>query len=267
MFNLVLVNLTSDARAVAAHAHAEQRNVSPEALRALLANFCEIDPIENASGETEIRVNVRHEKYLLRTEQRKVILYDVNQRELPGQMLSVDEAMVELDGTGAAVRQQAIRQARSLTTAPFLTAADSTIPVRPEPQASRPRIVALVAFAVLLLAGIIWLALPDNFAARTPAGFVPVAGSELEQVQTSLVGVYLTGSEPGQHGVVIAGPGEMKLIELASVDAPRVVYASYRPGRIDAKLHLVTDQPGGAVAVAADGNSLVYCGETYQRIP
>jgi hypothetical protein len=117
------------------------------------------------------------------------------------------------------------------------------------------------------LAGIIWLAWPDNSATGTPPGFVPVAESELEPIQNSLVGVYLSGSEPGQHGIVITGPGEMKLIELAAVDAPRVIYASYRPGRVEGKLFLATDQPGGVITVAADGNSLGYCGETYQRIP
>jgi hypothetical protein len=85
-------------------------------------------------------------------------------------------------------------------------------------------------------------------------------------LHAALTGVYLTGSEPGQHGIVIMGPGEMKLFELAAVEAPRVVYAGYRPGRIGARLSLATDQPGGVIEVATDGR-LVYCGETYQRIP
>src|SRR3954463_12842100 len=143
MFNLVLVNLTPDAREVSVHAYVEQRNVSPEALRALLVNFCEIDPIENAAGETEIRINVRHEKYLLRTEQRKVILYDVAQRDLPAQMLSVDQAMIELDGTAAAARHEAVQLARNLTTAPFLVGTEAAVPVAPPPQASRPRVTIL----------------------------------------------------------------------------------------------------------------------------
>jgi hypothetical protein len=265
MFNLILVNLTPDARAVAAHAHVEQRNVTSGALRGLLGNFCEIDPIENAAGETEIRVNVRHEKYLLRTEQRKVVLYDVNQRDLPGQLLTVDQVMVELDGTAAAARQQAVQQARSLTTAPFMI--QQALPVSaPPPKASKPRVVALSATAVLLLAGIIWLAVPRGGGNGALAGFTPVAAAELDRVHATLAGVYLTGSEPGQHGIVVTGAGEFKLVELAAVDAPRVVYAAYRPGRIGDKLHLATDQPGGAIEVLPDGN-LLYCGETYMRLP
>jgi hypothetical protein len=265
MFTLVLVNLTPDARAVAAHAHVEQRNVGSEALRGLLVNFCEIDPIENAAGDTEIRVNVRHEKYLLRTEQRKVVLYDVNQRDLPGQLLTVDQVMVELDGTAAAARQQAIQMARSLTTAPFMT--ETALPVSaPAPVASKPRVAVLAAASILLLAAVIWLAVPWGRDDGIPAEFTPVTAAELDQVHASLAGVYLTGSEPGRHGIVVTGPGEMKLVELAAVEAPRVVYAAYRPGRIGDRLHLATNQPGGVIEVLADGN-LQYCGETYARIP
>jgi hypothetical protein len=264
MFNLVLVNLTPDARAVSVHAHVEQRNVSPEALRALLVNFCEIDPIENAAGETEIRVNVRHERYLLRTEQRKVILYDVNQRDLPAQMLSVGQAMVELDGTAAASRQQAIQQARNLTTAPFMMAAVPPVAATRPATASRPRVAALIALVAVLLAGTVWLGWPEGVA--TPAGFVPLAAGERGQSEASLIGVYLTGNDPGQHGIVFTGPGDLKLIELAAVEAPRTVYVNYRLGRVEGKLSLVTDQLGGTIEVTAEGN-LVYCGETYLRIP
>ncbi len=264
MYSVALVNLSPDARAVAAHAHVELRDVPPDALRALLRNFCEIDPIENALGDTEIRVNVRHEKYLLRTEQKKLILYDVYHRELPAQMLTVEQAMVELDGTAAAARSESILQAR-LEAGPVAPPGPELPVAAPPPVASKPRVIALSLAAGLLLVAIIYLAAP--FAAGgPPAGFVPIAASELEQAQTALIGVYLTGSEPGQHGIVVTGPGELKLFELGAVEAPRVVYAGYRLGRIGPKLCLATDQPGGVIEVTAEGN-LVYCSETYLRIP
>lgn len=264
MYNVSLINLTSDARAVAVDAQVELRDVSPAALEGLLRNFCEIDPIENAAGDTEIRVLVRHEKYLLRTEQKKLILYDVNQRDLPAQMVAVEQAMVELDGSAAAARNQSIRQARAEA---GTMAAGPVLPVSAPPPAtaSRPRVIALSLTAGLLLAAIIWLAVPFGDGGP-PAGFVPVGSGELDKLHAALIGVYLTGSEPGQHGIVVLGPGEMKLFELGTVEAPRVVYADYQLGRIDAKLCLATDQPGGVVEVAPDGN-LRYGGETYQRLP
>lgn len=264
MYDVTLINLTSDARAVAGDAQVELGDVSPAALGSLLRNFCEIDPIENAAGDTEIRVQVRHEKYLLRTEQKKLILYDVNRRDLPAQMLAVEQAMVELDGSAAAARNQAILQARA-EAAPV--AAGPVLPVSAPPPApaSRARVIALSLTAGLLLAAIIWLVAPFGDGGPPP-GFVPAGSGELDKLHAALTGVYLTGSEPGQHGIVIMGPGEMKLFELGTVEAPRVVYADYQLGRIGAKLCLATDQPGGVVEVAPDGN-LRYGGETYQRLP
>jgi len=264
MYNVTLINLTSDARAVAGDAQVELRALSPAALEVLLRNFCEIDPIENAAGDTEIRVQVRHEKYLLRTEQKRLILYDVNHRDLPAQMLAVDQAMVELDGSAAAARNQSILQARAEA---GLVDAGPVLPVSAPPPApaSRLRVITLSLAAGLLLAAIIWLATPFG-ADGPPPGFVPAGSGETDQLHATLAGVYLTGSEPGQHGIVIMAPGEMKLFELGTVEAPRVVYASYRPGRIGAKLCLVTDQPGGIVEVAPGGH-LRYGGEIYQRLP
>lgn len=266
MYHLILVNLTPDARAVSPFAHLELRNASPEVLRGLLDNFCEIDPIANATGDTEIRVNVRNEKYLLRTEQKKVVLYDVNQRDLPGQLLTVAQAMVELDGSAAAARHEAVRHAHALTAPPFAMAPTAPVLVAPAPVASRPRVIALSVTIVVLLVAIGWLAAPFGVGDDIPAGFVEVAAGEAGPLQAALIGVYLTGSEPGRHGIVVTGPGELKLFELAAVEAPRVVYAAYRLGRVDGKLHLATDQPGGAIEVPAGGN-LRYGGETYQRLP
>lgn len=264
VYQVSLVNLSADARAVAAQAHAELRDVSSEALQGLLRNFCAVDPIENAAGEAEIRVHVRHEKYLLRTEQGKLILYDVNQRELPAQMLTVEQAMQEFDGTAAAARAQAILSARA-EAGPGPEAEPASPVALPMPAPSKPRVLALSATAGLLLAAILYLAVPFG-ADNIPPGFLPAESAELAKLHGALTGVYLTGNEPGQHGIVVTGPGELKLFELGSVEAPRVVYAGYRPGRIGGRLCLATDQPGGVIEVAADG-ALLYCGETYLRIP
>lgn len=264
MYSVILVNLSADARTVAALAYHERRSLTSAELEVLLRNFCAIDPIDNAVADTEIRVQVRNENYLLRSGQGKLILYDVHRRELPAQSLTVEAAMRELDGTASAARQQTVQLARA--EAGPEPAAGMVLPARPPPAApSKPRVLVLSATACLLAAAIAWLAAPLP-AGGNPPGFSPVESGELDRLQAALTGVYLTGSEPGQHGIVIMGPGEMKLFELAAVEAPRVVYAGYRPGRVGAKLCLVTDQPGGVIEVAADG-SLVYCGETYRRLP
>ncbi len=186
MYHVVLINLTSDARAVAGDAQVELRDMSPAALGGLLRNFCEIDPIENAAGDTEIRVQVRHEKYLLRTEQKKLIFYDVNRRDLPAQMLGVEQVMVELDGSAAAARTQSILQARA-EAGPV--AAGPVLPVSAPPPApaSRSRVIALSLAAGLLLVAIIWLAAPAGDGG-SPPGFVPVESAERDQLLVGVAG-------------------------------------------------------------------------------
>jgi hypothetical protein len=262
MYNVILVNLSADARSVAAHSHVEQRDLGNDALRTLLGNFCEIDPIENAAAEAEIRVQVRHESYLIRTGQKKLIIYDTRNRELPGQIFTVEQVMNELDGSAAAARNQAIMLARAEAD-PGETA--TMVPVVAAPAANKPRLAGLVIIAGLLLGAILYLAAP-SVAEAPPAEFTAVENTEAAGLQASLTGVYLTGNEPGQHGIVVTGPGELKLFELDAVEAPRVVYAGYKLGRVGPKLCLATDQPGGIIEITAEG-ALLYCGELYQRIP
>ena len=263
MYNVTLVNLSADARSIAPHTHVDLREAGAEALRTLLGNFCEVDPIENAAAEAEIRVQIRRESYLIRTGQMKLILYDTRNRELPGQIFSVEQVMSELDGTAAAARVEAIMLARA-EARPGEPAGVGPV-MAPAAVPSQARLIGLVVTACLLLAAIVYLAAP--FApGGTPAGFTPVEAAEITGLETALTGVYLTGNEPGQHGIVLGGNGELKLFELGVVEAPRVIYVSYELGRVGAKLCLATDQPGGLIEVQTDG-ALGYCGEIYQRIP
>ena len=135
----------------------------------------------------------------------------------------------------------------------------------PAAVASKPRLIALVVVAAIELAAIVFLAGPLGGDER-PAEFVRVDAAERAALESRLAGVYLTGNEPGQHGIVVTGPGELKLFELGAVEAPRVVYAAYQLGRVGPLLCLATDQPGGVIEVTDDGN-LTYGGETYLRIP
>ena len=130
---------------------------------------------------------------------------------------------------------------------------------------SKLRVIAMTITVVLLLGAILYLSAPfADSDVRT--GFVPVKPAERNGLARSLTGVYLTGSEPGQHGIVLGGPGELKLFELAAIEAPRVVFATYELERVGPMLCLATDQPGGMIEVPGN-DTLVYCGEIYQRIP
>ncbi|MDD2764756.1 MAG: hypothetical protein PHE83_12370 [Opitutaceae bacterium] len=264
MYNVTLVNLAADARSAAVNLERiERADVSDEELRRLLQDFCAIDAVENVTAAPEIRVQVRQESYLIRAGQGKLALYDVLHRDLPGRLLTVEEIMAELDGRAIAARGAAHLAPTQADTEgdAALEPAVSLSPARASPL----RLIALGAVAGALLGGhiLLWL---SSRAEETPAGFSRMGAAEAAGLRAALAGVYMTGTQSGQHGIVLTTTGELRLFELRAVDAPRVVHATSVLGRVGPTLCLATDQPGGLITIS-DRDTWVYCGETYKRIP
>lgn len=257
MYQVILVSLTPDARAVALGSRIPLAGVSGGQMRQLLQNYSAIDPIENSSADTELRVVVRHENFLVRSDQGKLVFYDMRQRDLPGQVLPLEQVMQELDGTAGEVRKQVVRETRA-------KAEDEARERRAAAGPDNRKLVFLLFVALGL--GIGNYRLWPRAAARFPANFMPPTSADLTNLRRNLSGIYMTGSSPGQHGIVATGPTELKIFELGAVEAPRVIYATFTPGWTGAKFCLVTDQPGGLVEVKNDG-TLIYGGEIYRRIP
>ena len=263
MYDVVLCKLAADAHSAAdSFARTERNGLTESELRVLLESFCGIDAVQNVVAIPEIQVKTGNESFLIRTGQKKLLLYDAVHRELPALVLSVDETMAELDGVALAARNTSIHQheadARAATTAPLP-------PAPPVVVASKPRLIALGVAAGALLGAIIYLQMAQR-SAGLPALFQAVQPAESAGLQAALTGVYMTGNQPGQHGIVFISPGEVKLFELMALTAPRVVHASGKLGRVGTKLILATDQPGGAIEIA-NHDTLVYGGEVYRRIP
>lgn len=261
MYHVTLVNLTADAQSAAiAQERIERTDVSDEDLRRLLQNFCGIDAVENATADPEIRVQVRQESYLIRTGQGKLVCYDVLHRELPGRSLTLAEVMAELDGTAAAALAK-------LLVAPAETGPGAALEPSVSPPAARSnprRLIALAAVACALGAGHVWLRLPSG-ADETPVAFESMDAADAAGLRAKLAGVYMTGTQPGQHGIVLTATGELRLFELRAVEAPRVVDATAQLGRVGSTPYLASDQPGGLIQIP-DSDTMVYCAETYKRI-
>ena len=264
MYNLTLINLSADVRSAAINegGNIELKGVSAEDLRALLETFCEIDAVQNVTADPEIRIKTRHETYLVRTGQGKLFLYDVLDREAPAQVLTPEQTIAELDGSALAGR----------TVAPFMMpglaayAAQEPEPIAaPRDALNLPRAIVMAVIALSLGGAIFYLQEP-KFSRAEMALFKPAETAELSALRASLAGVYMTGAQAGDHGIVLSTTGELKLFEVNARAAPGVVYASARIGRSGDKLVLATNQPGGLIEVQ-DGGSLIYCGETYWRIP
>ena len=263
MYDVTLVNLAADARSAAVTLSPIDRpGLSTEEMRRLLQDFCELDPVQNSVADPEIRVQTRSGKYLLRTGQKKLFLYDILSRERPALVLTVPEVIAELDGSAAAARLPLLE-----APLPPLVEENPTwaaTPPSPAP-ANRKLLGGMFAVAGLLLGAIVFLALPADEADLSPP-FSPLEPAELAALRPSLAGVYMTGSQPGQHGIVIMAGGDLKIFELNAQVAPSVILDTFELGRLGPKLCLATNQPGGFIEVTGR-DTLVYCGEIYQRIP
>src|SRR4051812_24260858 len=178
MYNVTLIHLAPDAASAAVEWETvEQSGLGQEQMRELLENFCATDPVENAGADPEIRVAVRNERYFIRHGQKNLLLYDALDREIPGQIMSVDEVLAELDGTSITARTQV----------PFLfsEAGEEDEPVtavaRPQPRANPIRLGAMIAI-ILILFGVI-VSLRSPVGADPAANFTHVSAGEIAELQ------------------------------------------------------------------------------------
>jgi len=265
MYTVTLIHLSEDARSAGADLERIVRpDMSHEGLLRTLENFCTIDPLENARTDPEIRVQVRQESYLLHTANRKLLLYDVHNRNLAGFPMTVPEAIAEIDGTAMTARYTTVL--KSSLARPPAPAQEAPPPAAPPAgRLNLPRLIVLACTACALGGALVHLRLPSG-TDGPPAAFHRVRSSEAAGLQAALVGVYMTGTKPGEHGMVLTATGELRLFELRGAEPPRVVRATARLGRVGKTLCLATDQPGGLVEIT-DPGTFVYCGDAYRRIP
>lgn len=269
MFHVTLVNLDSKAEsAVENGGPLELGQLSAPEVTALLATFAELDAVQNQKADPEIRIQTRRDRFSVRTGQKKLFLYDARRPSDPAYVLSAAEIIAELDGSAAARRTTPPIPFSNDAGTAFAsdgTPRDTDFPPPPPSRPPSPPPYAL-AIVVVLLAG--YIAYAEFSAGPSDPGPSLPALSTADRLaeDAALTAVYMTGTEPGKNGIVILGSGKMKLFRVNAQAAPGVVYANYTLGRLNSKIHLATDQPGGWIKVI-DRETLEYCGEAYKRIP
>jgi hypothetical protein len=268
MFHVTLLNLAPDARSTTeGGGPVELGQLSAEELTALLNVFTELDAVENMKVDPEIRVQSRRDRYTIRTGQKKLFLYDARRPSDPAHVLNAAEIIAELDGSAVAKRTappfslQPSTDGESTSTG-FVSQGERAPPPVVE---GRPWPFALLGLVLLLGGYIAYTEFAGNDGGSAPA-LTPLPSSERLTEDSDLTAVFMTGSEPGQHGIVILGDGKLKLFQVCAQSAPRIVHGTYRLGRLEAKICLTTDQPGGLIKVV-DRDTLDYAGEVYRRIP
>jgi hypothetical protein len=268
IYSVTVVNLDATAQsAVEGGGPLELGQLTAAEVTALLDTFAELDAVQNQKADPEIRIQTRRDRFFVRTGQKKLFLYDARRPSEPAYVLSTAEVIAELDGSAAAKRTAPpIAYSPNSGTA-FATdgsTRDSDLPPPPPPRPPAPPPYALMA-VVALLAGYIGYA--EFTAPRREAGpaLAPIAATERLTEDTNITGVFMTGSEPGHHGIIILGGGKLKLFRVNAQSAPSILEGTYTLGRLGSKLAIATNQPGGVISVA-ERHTLEYCGMKFQRI-
>lgn len=265
-YSVILVNLTPDARlADPALGRRPAVNFSPTELGTLLNTFCELDPLQNVSADPEVHVHHGSERYIVRTGQKRLALYNARDNTQPALVLTTDEIISALNGFPAADRTIAPLSAAPPATMPgaATVAGDSGLPLPiPEP-VRRTREFILGGLACLLLAvsvGVNFMQSPG----RASDDVVPLPAAERAHAGRIVEGVYVTGSNPGDRGMVVGAAGTIRFFQLNTGAAPSMVHDTWRAGRRDKALCLAVADLGTVVEIV-DRDTVLYGGERYRR--
>ncbi len=264
MFRTTLVNLSTDATQASPDFGPRSLGTqSRDEVRALLEQFRLLNAADNAKADPEIILETRRQKHLVRTGQNRLHLYDPRDALAPALVLSVDEIIAELDGTAAAAR----------TRAPFVAPAaavdEGTTPVRLPPPRTALRSSHRLALGLMAACSAGYLVFALGFAdPDSPADEFQLLADEpsSERARTELSGVYMTGPNPGAHGVALASDGNIKLFQNNDDGAPSLIRDTYRVGKLGTQLAVRGTSTN--VTLRFEGTALLTTGgETYHRLP
>jgi len=265
MFRTTLVNLSPDAASTDA---ASGRNYVGELLGheviALLTKFQSLDSIQNIDSDPEIILELRRSKHVVRTGQGRLFLYDGRDLLVPAMVLTPDQIIAEIDGSAAASRTRPPLPFPLSATPPEENTFQPSLPRPTSPLRGTHR--GVLATVALTLTG--YLAYPAISAESAPRAAQPEAIKDIQQVETERTrwaGVYMVGTQPGQHGISLAIDGTMKLFEINAQGVPHLLQDTFGFGRIEGKLCVVGSQTNEPIFLVAPG-TLQFGGENFLKI-
>ena len=258
MYNVTLHRLDSEVRSASPdYRDCALGGVSGEELTSLLERFCQLDAVENAHADPEIRMEKGRQCYIVKTGQKKLFLYNVRDRLAPTSVVTPAEVLVELD---------AIARPAASFAKPTLPEVPDYIPPAPPPPRSRRRLAVLAILGLLLAAAFVFLNRPAEPEADAGPPLSSLEPAELAAARRTVVGVFMTGNAPGQHGIALTEEGAAKLFRLNERAAPSIVLDTFKLARRGTALVALVEGLGTVIEVTG-ADTLVYCGETYRRIP
>jgi len=250
MFNVTTVNLSPDTRtAIAGQEATALGDLSLEEFSALLERLREIDPVQNHEADPHLLVTSRAGKFIVRTGQGKLLLYDARDTTAPYAELTTGDIIAHLD------RPSSLTD-RLDPSADALAREAARTPSR--------GIAAAILIAGLLLNGYtLYSVFYTESVNEKPTVILLTEPAELSARLSDAVGTYATGSQPGDRVIVISVDGKIKFLEVGSRNSLSDSSDTFRIGRHDTKLCLATAENGVIDVLNID--TLIYYRDIYKR--
>jgi hypothetical protein len=247
MFTVTTVNLAHDTRSASAgHGATELGDFSAEELSALLERFRAIDALQNHDAEPHLIIVTRAGRFIIRTSQGRLLLYNARDNTIPYVELTADEIIAQLD-------------APVTTVAP--SADDARRPAAITP--SRSIAVAILVAGLSLNGYTLYSVVYTESVNQKPPVTLLTDTTERDARVRDAVGTYATGSQPGDRAIEITADGRIKFLEVEARNRAGESTDTFRVGRHDNKLCLTTAESGVVDVLNID--TLVYFRDTYKR--
>jgi hypothetical protein len=253
MFTVTSVNLSSDTTTASVEFEpTELGTLSAEEFTALLERFSLLNPRQNFEADPHLIVTAAAGKFIVRTGQGKLFLYNARDTTEPYSELSVPEIVAQLD--------------RQLTSPPFPGAEASATAGAAD--GAKPAPHYGIAFAILL-AGIalngytLYSFFYTQSVNEPPAVVLLTEATEISERGREIIGSFATGNMPGDRVITISADGKIAFFELGTKDSRGNNTDTYKLGRHEKRLCLLTAESG--VVDITNPDTLVYYRDTYRR--
>lgn len=257
----------NDGYAMAAPGAAMLGKLSSLELLQVLMIFQEMNPVQNFTAEPQIQILVKADKYFVRTDLKRLLLYNSRKQHEPALVMEPQQIITEIDDSAAKERDALLRRLNKAGGVATLSAASGTEAEKPAVSAAwRTAVPWLSGLALVLAWGCVSLArLEWGHASLSEPACTSI--SDREQVlfrRDAMAGLYVTGSTPGHHAIVLQANGNVRFMQVNASGPSSEIRDYYEILSGDDGLYLRTSQGGGLIHVESK-MILRYCGEAYRR--
>ncbi len=251
MFKVATSHLSPDARdASVTFGRRDLGEFEADKLTVFLETFRELDPLKNDEAEPEVIISGGAGKFIVKTGQGKLFLYNASDLNIPYVELTASGIMASLGVTSAESTEE--------------EAAIASTAEKP------PRQVALTLLMVGLFLGLngytFYSLLKTDDVNELPAVAFLANEEEIVQTRRTVSGTFASGADEGDRGIVVGADGTLKFLEYGAHGEIRLENNDlYRVARRDGKTCLVSKESNLIDVTGAD--TIVYFHDIYRRRP